>query len=520
MNDIVHRPLTRRVFLGGTLAASGLILAGCSAGAPSPGPSGSLKPIGRRLRAAINNDVLPPQLMRFNPSNQPLRRTVFDVLMDRATDGSYKPQLASAWDWNKDSTSLVLNLQDGVTYHSGRAFGADDVVFSIRKAMDPKTGVQTAKMLNRATDVAASGKLQVTIKFDAPFAAYLDALAQLPIIDSQTVDDIESGKKLIGTGPFTWDVWTPGSKIEMGRYGSYWQEGKPYVEGVDFTVITESAALLAAMQSGQQDLAYPMLARDAATLQKNPKFTIESTPGGIDTYVGVSTQYKPLDDIRVRQAIAYSIDRERIAKQVYSGFADPSAVLWDSATPGVTSAMVSAYSYDPDKARALLNDAGALGVELEFAPSPQDPAFGSAAEIIQYGLEQAGLKIKRVSITPANWPKLNQTYDLPALWLSNIGLTTTGVVSTLLAANPLTPSGNTSNFTKPEYSADVDAVVKASSAAEMKTAVNKVTTYMIEQAFHNPIVQARTPIVSVKELSGVATDCTLAVNLADAKISG
>lgn len=516
MNDLIHGPFSRRVFLGGALATSGLILAGCSTSGSAPvEPSGSA--VGRQLRAVIPLDVLPPQLMRFNPSNRILRRTVYDNLLERKPDGSYAPVLAESWEWSSDGKTLALNLRNGVTYHSGRDFGADDVVFSIKKAMDPKTGVQAVKMLNYATDVSKSGKSQVTVKFDAPFAAYLDALAMFPIVDSETIDDVDSGKTLNGTGPFTWDTWTPGSKIVMGRNDSYWDEGKPYVDGVDFSIISEPAALLAAMQSGQQDLAFGMLARDAATLGKNPKFTIDAT-AGVDIYVGVSTQYKPMDDIRVRQAVAYSIDRDRIAKQVYQGFAEPSAELWDPNTPGVTKDMVNSYSYNPDKARALLKDAGALGAEIEFAPSPQDPAYAAAGEIVQYGLEQSGLKIKRVAITQAEWPKRNQGHDLPALWLSNIGLTSTGVVPTMMAAAPLTPAANTSNFVTPEYTSLVNAVISAGSDAEVKSTTHDLTAYMVKQAFHNSIVQAKTPIVSVKGVTGVTTDTTLSLGLADTKI--
>jgi peptide/nickel transport system substrate-binding protein len=534
VDQILRSTTSRRAFLGGALSA-GLLLAGCDSGAKKGGggstSGGSLAAsptttaaaggggdTGAILRAGVPNDFLPPALLRFNPSNRPLRRTVFDVLLNREQDGTYTPSLAKSWEWNADKTSLVITLQDGVTFHSGKSFSADDVVYTLKTAAAPKSGVQVAKMLNRATDVKASGANQVTVTFDKPFASYLDALAMIPIVDSATFADAANGKQLIGTGPFVWKSWTPGSKAVMDRNDSYWQESKPYLGGIEFSILTQSQAMLAAMQSGGLDLAVDMLARDAATLQKDSKFTVTATPG-VDVYVGCSTQLKPMDDVRVRQAVAYAIDRKRIATQVYSGFADPSCVVWPSETPGVTPDMVSHYTYDIDKAKSLLNEAGAVGAEIELAPSPQDPGFAAAADIVQYGLEQAGLKIKRVSITAADWPKRNQSYNLPQLWISWIALTVSGPVATLMAANPLTAGANTSHVDGQQYADLIGAELAASSPDAAKTAIADLTKYMLDQAFHNTMVQAQSPRVGVKRLSGLATDATLSLVVTDTKLS-
>jgi len=466
----------------------------------------------------VSTDIVPAALLRFNPSNEPLRRTLFDVLLDRGLDGKYTPSLAKSWEWSTDNKTLTIDLQDGVTFHSGRDLEADDVIFSLQTAMAPKSGVQVAGMLNRATGLKASSKSQIVVTFDTPFTSYLDALATIPIVDSKTWTDVASGKQMVGTGPFTWKSWTPGSTLTMGRNDSYWQSGKPHLDGIELRVIGEPQAMLAALQSGQLDLVNRLLAKDEATLQKDPRFTVAQSPG-VDVYVGCSTQDKPLDDIRVRQGIAYAIDRDRIVKQVYSGFAKASACLWGSDTPGVTSKMVNSYAYNIDKAKSLFTEAGVIGTEIELAPSPQDPAFSAAADIVQYGLEQAGLKIKRVSVTSADWPTRNQAYNLPALWISNIGLSASGPVATLMAANPLTPDKNTSNFTTPEYTDKVNALLDAASDSAKETALADVTNYMIEQAFHNTFAQAGTPLVSVKGLTDVAVDLTMALKLADAKLA-
>jgi peptide/nickel transport system substrate-binding protein len=276
--------------------------------------------------------------------------------------------------------------------------------------------------------------------------------------------------------------------------------------------------MLAAMQSGVLDLASQMLGRDAAKLQNNSKYQVGSTPG-VDVYLGISTQIKPLDDVRVRQAIAYALDRKRIASQVYQGFADPSCVLWNSKTAGVTDEMVHHYTYDVDKAKSLLQEAGAVGAQIEFAPSPQDPAFAAIGEIVQYNLEQIGIKIKRVSVTSAEWPKLNQAHNLPAMWVGQVELTGSGPVTTLLSSNPLTPDSNTSHFSPPDYQSKVAALLAAPSDDVRSQDVAALTNYMLEQAFHDTVVQERSPLVSVSGLTGVGTDATYSLVLTGASLA-
>jgi len=466
----------------------------------------------------IPSDVTPDSAQVFQAANQPLRRTVFDYLLDKNADGTYRPALASSYEWNSDKTSLVLTLQDGVTFHSGRSFTADDVVFSVKTAMVDGSKVQASKLLSRASDITASGKNQITVTFDKPFAGYLDALAMLPIIDQKTYADIASGKQVVGTGPFSWKAWTPGSTLELARNADYWRDGLPYADAVEFSVISESQAMLAALQSGSLDLVNRMIPRDAATLKKNSDYTVQATEG-FDVYVGVNVAVKPLDDIKVRQAIAYGLDRQRIADQVYSGFAEPSCVPWSSSTPGVTKDMIDHYTYNVDKGKALLSEAGATGTEIELTSFASDPAYAAIAQIVQYGLEQIGLKIKPASYDQATFTKQIQTASFKGLWVTPVALTTMGLVTAMLTANPLKVGQNAHNFTDPQYETDVNAVLDATTDDAFAQANATLTNFMLEQAYHNTVVQAQTPNVSVAGLSGVEADLTLAIDLTKAKLA-
>jgi peptide/nickel transport system substrate-binding protein len=530
MQDGASQTVTRRAFLAGSLAMGGLALAGCGGSSKPSGaasatggssPAASAAATGsqvKTLRCGVVGDVVPAQIFRYTSANQPLRRTVFDYLLDKNADGTYTPQLATDWDWSSDGKSLVINLRDGVTYHNGRTFGPDDVVATINAAQDKAAGAQVASLLKVAKGVTKSGANQVTVSFDAPFPAYLDAFAMMPVIDSTTYADVATGKQVIGTGPFTWKSWTAGSKLEMSRFASYWQSNRPYLENLEFDIFTNSQAILAAMQSGSLDMVDGMITRDAVTLKNQGGFTITPSPG-YDIYVGVNTSVKPLDDVRVRQAIAYALDRNRIVSQVYNGLAQPSCVPWPSTTPGVTDAQVNHYTYDVAKAKSLISDAGVAGTELQIVAYPGDPAMGSILDIVQYGLSQIGLKTKTVTYDTAEYAKRNQAGELPALWISIVPLCLLGPVTALLTSNPIQAGKNASHFTPPEYNSLVQAVTGASTPDAEAKAIGVLTDYMLEQAFHNTVVQAATPIVGVSGLKNAKADLTLAVVLTDTTLS-
>lgn len=512
MDSLSRTVMSRRALLGGTFAAATGLLVGCSDSAPSGGATGATT-----LRIGIPSDVLLGSIQRFQAHNQPLRRTLFDYVLDKNPDGTYRPALATGWEWSGDNTELVITLRDDVAYHTGRPFGPDDVIASIEAANAEGSGVQAARLLKKAKGIARSGPTELTVTFDKPFAGYLDALAMLPIIDSQTAAGLKDGKQVVGTGPFTWKTWTPGSRLELARNDAYWR-GKANVETLAFSVIPDAQALLAAMRSGSIDLAMRMIARDADSLKSDGRFAVSSTVG-YEMYLGANVKVKPLDDVRVRQAIAYSIDRQRIANQVYKGFATPSAIPWSKSTPGVTDAQIGSYAYDVAKAKQLLAQAGAVGAEVSISALAAEPTYKAIQEIVQYGLTEIGLNVKPVSYDAAQFPQHVQAGDFPGLWVTDVALTSMGQVTALLTANPLTVGKNTSNFVAPEYASLVDAVVGAGTDAEKAASSAALTDYMLEQAFHMSIVQATTPIVGVRGLTGVAADLTLALDLTQAKLA-
>ncbi len=512
MDRITELTLSRRAVMGGSLAVgAAVLLAGCSDSAPSAVATGR-----RRLKMTVEGDPNFARILGITPGNTSITRSLFDPLLDRLPDGSYKPALASAWEWSQDKKKLVIKLRPGVTFHSGRALAASDVVATMKLAREASSGAQMARLLARTSGVTATGEREVTVTLDKPFVGILDAFSAIPIVDGSTLDDLATAKQVVGTGPFTWGSWTPGKDVVLNRNGSYWQQGRPYLDGLNMSIIGDGQAVLSAVQSGNVELATKILPRDAATLAKDSRFAVVDTPGQ-DLYVGVNVTTKPLDDVRVRRAIGMALDRARIAEQVFSGFAQASCVPWDKATPGVTAAQIAHFNYDVTTAKTLISQAGATGAEVTISARSNNPAFVAVADIVHYGLEQIGLKPKIVKTDAPQYAEAMQGGLFPGLWIGNVGLTAMGQVTALLTANPFVIDKNTSKFTDPAWAGLVNAVVNAVDDAQRAEASNKLTQYLLDQAFHLTVVQEKPPMVAVKGLTGIDVDPLFSVRYADAR---
>lgn len=288
---------SRRVFLSGSVALAALVAAGCSKATDSTSGSGSR---GSSVTVGIPSDVVPSNLLRSIAVNFPVHALVFDTLV--ALDDQSRqvvPRVAQSWSWNADSTVLTMTLRSDVKFHTGRALGPQDVLFAIKKIQEPSIGAQIKPVADYITNAAQTGPHEVTFTLKSPLSDFLDMFLMLPLIDEKTYSGLASGTKVVGTGPFTWDSWTPGTQLQLSRNSHYWQAGEPFLDAVTLKVYRQSQALLAALQSAEIDMSYMMLPRDAATFAHKPGYTtITTSPTFSDWYLGINVSAKPFTDVR------------------------------------------------------------------------------------------------------------------------------------------------------------------------------------------------------------------------------
>ena len=248
---------------------------------------------------------------------------VFEGLTRFGPDGAILPALAESWEAAPDGLSWVFHLRDGVTFHDGTPFTAEDVVFSFDRAVAEGSLNAQKGLFAGINEVTAIDDVTLEIGLDAPKASLLTNLAwgDAVIVSPATADG--NAQNPVGTGPFAFSNWVQGDRIELVRRDDYWGEA-PALEKITFKFISDPTAAFAAMMAGDIDVFpnYPA-PENLAQFEADPRFQVlvGSTEG--ETILAINNARPPFDDLRVRQAIAHAIDRKAIVDGAMFGYGTP-----------------------------------------------------------------------------------------------------------------------------------------------------------------------------------------------------
>ena len=299
-----------------------------------------------------------------------LARNVWDTLIyrDPAT-GRYKPMLATAWNW-VDDTTLDLTIRDGVTFHNGDALSAEDVAFTFNYVLTPEARTVTKQNVEwmKSTEILGPNKVRIHLK--TAFPAALEYLAgPTPIFPAAYFKRVGLdgfARAPVGTGPYRITGVENGRGVKMARFEQYWSGGpvgRPKIGKLEFRVIPDGDSRMAELLTGGVDWIWRVPSDQADQLRTAPNVEVlnaETMRVGFlqfDT-LGRAMANSPLKDIRVRQAIAYAIDRKAMVDNLARGASRVMNAACFIEQFGCTDAGVVRYPYDPAKARALLKEAG------------------------------------------------------------------------------------------------------------------------------------------------------------------
>ncbi len=309
--------------------------------------------------------------------NQSLGEHVFDTLILKDESQRFKPGLAVAWRAVDDLT-WEFKLRQGVKFHDGSEFTAEDVVFSIDRPATIKNSPGAYTIYTRAiTEKIVVDKHTVRLKTARPYPLVPNELGAVQIVSKRaaqnaTTDDFNSGKAAIGTGPYKFVRWARGDRIELVRNDAYWGPKAPW-EKVTFRLLTNDPARVAALLSGNVQAIEAVPTPDVAKLAANKEFELfravsnrliylhldssrDASPMVTDK-AGKPLDRNPLKDVRVREALSMAISREAIVERVMEGAAVPTGQLMPRGLFGYAEAL-KPDRYDPDAARKLLKEAG------------------------------------------------------------------------------------------------------------------------------------------------------------------
>jgi peptide/nickel transport system substrate-binding protein len=513
------RPVHRGRLAATALVTCALVLSGCKS-AVDESHSGSSGPVrGGTLSIVQSADIAPSTFLSQNNPNFAMIRTVFNTLTAYDHDTlKPQPELATSWDVSEDGTSITLKLRKGVRFHSGREFTADDVLFTIRAMQREDVSTQLKHVALAIDDMTAVDDHTVRLHLSHPVSNLFDMFEMMPIVDKATFGDLLAGKKFIGTGPFKVVRYTPGSGVKLVRNDDYWVKDRPYLDGIDISVQSQSQSMLSSLKSGESQLALDMAPLDAVSLRDDAQYNvIESDADDSVYYVGSNVAIPPLDKPEVRQGVAWAIDRDRILNQTLGGIGHTSSLPWSPSSPAYSKEKAATYRHDLAKAKALIGRAGATGARLKVAYNAGFATNQAIAEIVQFNLKQAGLRVTLVPLQAPDFFSKLTGGGLPGLFVNVHGFNQLSPATEVKGAFPFNADKNASGFDSDRYRELAKSVWEV--PAGQDTDYAPLNTFLLDQQFVSDLVVSSHTYTTSSKLHDVAYNMFDYLDLDDAYLS-
>ncbi|MBB5625908.1 ABC transporter substrate-binding protein [Sphaerisporangium krabiense] len=401
-------------------------------------------------------DMLYPYAPQQTISEEVLWQNTLDQLTMYAPDGSVKYALAESMTPNKKLDVWTVKLRPGVKLHSGKTFGADDVIFSVRSLLTEK-GYPFAANLDFVDPDGQKKVDDLTVEFHlkrpfGPFAAAW-AYSSFKMIGASSTKD-----KVDGTGPFTVKSFSPGAQAVLERYDAYWGT-KPGFGTLNVRFFQDQTAITNALRGGQIDVAPSVPFSDAKTLEAGGVKVLKSDSMNVLS-LDMRTDIAPFKDVRVREAMKLIVDREQIASNAFGGFAKP-ANDYNGVSSSCPAPDVAQRAQDIAKAKQLLAEAGQSDLKVELVTDGAFPGMMELAQLFAQQASEAGVTVTVRKMDVATL--LNKWLEWPFI----INITSSPMINAI--TDHLLPKGgnNAAHFDDPEFN-KIAADLFASSDADQQ----------------------------------------------------
>lgn len=409
MTNGIGSRVFRTVFLG---AIGALLVGGASFMAI---PSDAEAKTGVVLSITLEPPHLDPTAGAPAAIDEIVYANVFEGLTRIDSQGLVKPGLAERWVIENDGLTYRFILRKGVTFHDGAAFDSSDVAYSFQRAVAENSENAQKGLFSAIESIETPDPQTVVIHLNRKEGLFLWNLGwgDAVIVDPASAETNKTDP--VGTGPFRLENWNRGESIRLLRHSGYWGEA-PALESITFKVITDPAAQVAALLAGDVD-AIPNIGapESVAQFQADPRFTVMQGTTEGETILSMNHRRPLLQDIRVRKAIQHAIDRQAIVDGAMFGFGTPIGSHFAPHSPAYTD-LTGTTPYDPDRAKALLAEAGvAPGTKLSLKLPP--PTYARrGGEIVAAQLAAVGFEVEQIPVDWGQWVaevfKGNHDFDL------------------------------------------------------------------------------------------------------------
>lgn len=385
--------------------ATVLGLAGCSAGAGSSSGGDGDTPTTATIALTGTPTNLDFTTTAGSAIPQALMSNVYEGLVELDQSGEIQPLLAKEWTVSDDRKTYTFTLQEGVTFSNGDEFTADDVKFSFDRVKTDWVSSLKAKMdVVDSVDVVSPTEVAVTLS--TPSNAWLFSLATPvgAIFSEDGVADLANTP--VGTGPYAVEKWTPNESLVFDTRDDYWGEA-PGVEQVTLKYFADATATTNALQTGDVDAIANLQAPELlSSFEADDKFVVTTGTSSGEVSLSMNNQAAPFDDVRVRQAVLYALDKQAILDTAWNGYGSLVATYATPTDPYYED-LNDAYPYDPEKAKELLKEAGQENLDITFTV-PTRPYAQAVSEIVVSQLKDVGINAKIESA------------EFPAVWLDQV----------------------------------------------------------------------------------------------------
>lgn len=421
---------------------------------------------------------LDPQNITDNPSEELCFQIYEGLVGFDIVDGKLEiaPRLADSWNVSEDGKTWTFHLKKGVVFHSGAPFNAEAVKKNFDRLLTGKYK-RSSLFTPFLSEVRVVDDATVQFLLSMSFGPFLHTMCHTAaiIIDPKSIDSgVEIKNNPSGTGPFKFKSWQKGDRITLEAFENY-REGKPAMQTAVFMTIPDDNARTMMLETGEVDIAERISAFEVERLRKNKDIALTIQPGMRVMYMAMNGLDPILKDVKIRQAINYAVDREAICRNILKGFATPIDSPMAFAVNGY--AAVEGYKYDPDKARALIAEAGwkdmdgdkiykkdgkPLEIKL-WSPNGRYPMDLKTAEAVQGYLDAVGIRARLSTMDWAAYlaatskkPEENQSQLFLMGWSPSTG-DSDWVLRPLFHTKQWVPDGgNRSFYSNPEADRYID----------------------------------------------------------------
>lgn len=337
-------------------------------------------------------------------------RGLYETLVRFNEEQELEGLLAESWEISDDSLTYTFHLQQGIKFHDGTDFNAAAIVANYERITDETNNLRQRKTFivanpdgtetPRIESIETPDDYTIVFHLTEAWSPFLNRLTQVCMISPDALEEYGNDIMFhpVGTGPFEYVDWAEGDETVMKRNENYWGE-KPSVDTVTIKEVPEAGARTAMLQTGEADFIYPTFSDQLETIKAIDDVNVKTSDSNIMRYVTINQNVPELQDVKVRQAMNYAIDKDAYIQLMYASYAKPATSVVPSIIGGYKEQ--TPYTYDVEKAKELMKEAGYEdGFKLTiWGDNTTQEVKGMT--FIKQQLEQIGIEVEVVPMEPA-----------------------------------------------------------------------------------------------------------------------